>query len=91
MTDKLADVRFVPMTEAQRDYLDSLPANDTLYAIVEAWDAAEPPAGWLPIDGEQARAIASADDRQRIADCPMPVFHQTHRYCPACPWTEASA
>lgn len=24
-----------------------------------------------------------------IASCPTPVYHETHRYCPSCPWTEA--
>jgi hypothetical protein len=23
-----------------------------------------------------------------IAACPTPVYHETHRYCPSCPWTE---
>lgn len=22
-------------------------------------------------------------------DCPEPYWHETHRYCPACSWTEA--
>lgn len=21
-------------------------------------------------------------------DCPTPIFHETHRYCPSCSWTE---
>lgn len=31
-------------------------------------------------DAERAAAIAA---------CPTPVYHETHRYCPSCPWTEA--
>lgn len=23
-------------------------------------------------------------------DCPEPFWHDTHRYCPACSWTEAA-
>lgn len=26
-----------------------------------------------------------------IAACPEPFWHETHRYCPVCPWTEADA
>ena len=28
-------------------------------------------------------------DADQIAACPTPEYHQTHRYCPSCPWTEA--
>lgn len=33
---------------------------------------------------------ANAQDLQdrMIADCPTPIYHETHRYCPSCPWTE---
>lgn len=24
----------------------------------------------------------------KVAACPEPGYHQTHRYCPVCPWTE---
>lgn len=24
---------------------------------------------------------------EQIADCPTPVYHATHNYCPSCPWT----
>lgn len=30
----------------------------------------------------------SAEDRARIAACPNRAYHDTHRYCPSCPWTE---
>jgi hypothetical protein len=23
-----------------------------------------------------------------VAACPTPYYHETHRYCPSCPWTE---
>lgn len=23
-----------------------------------------------------------------VAACPTPAYHETHRYCPSCPWTE---
>lgn len=26
--------------------------------------------------------------RDLIANCPTPMYHDTHRYCPSCPWTE---
>jgi hypothetical protein len=25
---------------------------------------------------------------QAITECPTPGYHETHRYCPSCPWTE---
>lgn len=25
---------------------------------------------------------------QAVAACPMPIYHETHLYCPSCPWTE---
>ncbi len=28
---------------------------------------------------------------EKIANCPTPEYHATHRYCPACPWTEADS
>lgn len=28
------------------------------------------------------------DEATRIANCPTPGYHETHRYCPSCPWTE---
>lgn len=27
-------------------------------------------------------------ERAAVASCANPVFHETHRYCPSCPWTE---
>lgn len=41
------------------------------------------PSNWKDIE-ERGRQAA-------IADCPTPVFHTTHRYCPSCPWTEPDA
>lgn len=29
-----------------------------------------------------------ADTLAKISACPTPVYHETHRYCPSCPWTE---
>ena len=31
------------------------------------------------------------EERAAIAACPTPVYHETHRYCPSCPWTEEFA
>ncbi len=25
---------------------------------------------------------------EEVENCPQPYWHKTHRYCPACPWTE---
>jgi hypothetical protein len=41
----------------------------------------------------RADALRATVDRVRAAldavdECPTPVYHQTHRYCPSCPWTE---
>lgn len=46
-----------------------------------------------PVGGDDTPPPATLTDEQRraIANCPMPVYHQTHRYCPACPWTEENA
>jgi hypothetical protein len=33
--------------------------------------------------------VARRERQAQIAACPTPVYHQTHRYCPSCPWTEA--
>lgn len=27
-------------------------------------------------------------EQELIEACPTPVYHETHRYCPSCPWTE---
>lgn len=35
-----------------------------------------------------ARALPVDETQERIAACPTPVYHETHRYCPSCPWTE---
>jgi hypothetical protein len=35
-----------------------------------------------PVDPPDAETAA------RIAACETPAFHETHRYCPSCPWTE---
>lgn len=33
--------------------------------------------------------MTSLDERgEKIANCPTPYYHDTHRYCPSCPWTE---
>lgn len=39
----------------------------------------------------EAETLGLYDDSRyelAVADCPTPVFHETHRYCPSCPWTE---
>lgn len=25
---------------------------------------------------------------EQIKECSTPIYHETHRYCPSCPWTE---
>lgn len=32
--------------------------------------------------------MSDAERAAAIAACPTPVYHETHRYCPSCPWTE---
>lgn len=29
-----------------------------------------------------------AEARPKPEECPEPFWHETHRYCPACTWTE---
>ena len=30
----------------------------------------------------------SAEYNEAVGNCPTPGYHETHRYCPSCPWTE---
>jgi tRNA U34 5-methylaminomethyl-2-thiouridine-forming methyltransferase MnmC len=31
--------------------------------------------------------VISENDAAAIRDCPTPQYHETHHYCPSCPWT----
>lgn len=37
-----------------------------------------------PGQADEKRAVAD----EAMAACPTPIYHETHRYCPSCPWTE---
>lgn len=42
-----------------------------------------------PVRGTPPGRAADPVRAAAIAACPTPVYHETHRYCPSCPWTEA--
>ncbi len=35
-----------------------------------------------------ARPVRTPDELDAMRRCKTPYFHETHRYCPSCPWTE---
>lgn len=53
--------------------LDTLREMFTVERFAEIWPVEEP--------DDEARSA--------IAVCPTPMYHDTHRYCPSCPWQEA--
>jgi hypothetical protein len=38
--------------------------------------------------GSWQGCIAIVGSNPEIDNCPTPMYHETHRYCPSCPWTE---
>lgn len=64
---------------------------------LEGWLLAEKENGWI----DEIKAALDAAEKPKpvvrlktqevidaVANCPTPMFHETHRYCPSCPWTE---
>ncbi len=40
-------------------------------------------------DWTGCRALLDPERVAAVASCATPAYHETHRYCPSCPWTEA--
>lgn len=76
------------------DKLIVVAGNDALVARAEAYVRVQ-----QLIEAENGRINAvetklrlAVEDyeamKAKITACPTPAYHETHRYCPSCPWTE---
>lgn len=70
-------------------------ANDRGHAEQPHWYVGTLPpeepcrCGWPgPFDGHVCEETPEKLRLAAIAACPTPEYHETHRYCPSCPWTE---
>ena len=68
-----AEVRLASIRRDQRRSIEENPESDSIGVVVRTAE------GYL----EKAKRWAM------IVLCPTPSYHETHRYCPSCPWTEA--